>query len=42
MVGELSVEEIIEILYGLCDWYECYYKLIIFDEVLVVVVKFVD
>lgn len=42
MVGEFFVDEIIEILYGLRECYEQYYKLKILDIVLEVVVKLLD
>jgi ATP-dependent Clp protease ATP-binding subunit ClpC len=42
MVGEPSVEETIEILYGLRDRYEKHHKLIISDEALTAAAKFAD
>lgn len=42
MVGEPSVEETIEILYGLRDRYERHHKLVISDEALVAAAKFAD
>jgi ATP-dependent Clp protease ATP-binding subunit ClpC len=42
MVGEPSVEETIEILYGLRDRYEKHHKLIISDESIVAAAKFAD
>nr|YP_009550163.1 ClpC [Tisochrysis lutea]AUM82471.1 ClpC [Tisochrysis lutea] len=42
MVGEPSVEETIEILYGLRDRYERHHKLIISDEALAAAAKFAD
>ena len=42
MVGEPSVEETIEILYGLRDRYEKHHKLVISDEALTAAAKFAD
>jgi len=42
MVGEPSVEETIEILYGLRERYEKHHKLVISDEALVAAAKFAD
>merc|ERR1711966_245378 len=42
MVGEPSVEETIEILYGLRDRYEKHHKLVISDEALAAAAKFAD
>ena len=42
MVGEPSVEETIEILYGLRDRYEKHHKLVISDEALSAAAKFAD
>ena len=42
MVGEPSVEETIEILYGLRDRYERHHKLVISDEALAAAAKFAD
>ena len=42
MVGEPSVDETIEILYGLRERYEKYHKLIISDEALAAAAKFAD
>jgi ATP-dependent Clp protease ATP-binding subunit ClpC len=42
MVGEPSVEETIEILYGLRDRYERHHKLVISDEALTAAAKFAD
>ena len=42
MVGEPSVDETIEILYGLRDRYEKHHKLVISDEALVAAAKFSD
>ena len=42
MVGEPSVDETIEILYGLRDRYEKHHKLVILDEALVAAAKFSD
>jgi ATP-dependent Clp protease ATP-binding subunit ClpC len=42
MVGEPSVDETIEILYGLRERYEKHHKLIISDEALVAAAKFAD
>jgi ATP-dependent Clp protease ATP-binding subunit ClpC len=42
MVGEPTVEETIEILYGLRDRYEKHHKLIISDEALTAAAKFAD
>jgi len=42
MVGEPSVEETIEILYGLRDRYEKHHKLVISDEALAAAAKFSD
>ena len=42
MVGEPSVEETIEILYGLRERYEKHHKLIISDEALTAAAKFAD
>jgi ATP-dependent Clp protease ATP-binding subunit ClpC len=42
MVGEPSVEETIEILYGLRDRYEKHHKLVISDEALTAAAKFSD
>jgi len=42
MVGEPSVEETIEILYGLRDRYESHHKLVISDEALTAAAKFAD
>ncbi len=42
MVGEPSVEETIEILYGLRDRYEKHHKLVIADEALTAAAKFAD
>merc|ERR1711998_140659 len=42
MVGEPSVDETIEILYGLRERYEKHHKLVISDEALVASAKFAD
>jgi len=42
MVGEPSVDETIEILYGLRERYEKHHKLVILDEALVAAAKFAD
>jgi len=42
MVGEPSVEETIEILYGLRERYEKHHKLVILDEALAAAAKFAD
>ena len=42
MVGEPSVDETIEILYGLRDRYEKHHKLVISDEALAAAAKFAD
>merc|ERR1712060_511496 len=42
MIGEPSVDETIEILYGLRDRYEKHHKLVISDEALVAAAKFAD
>nr|YP_010835366.1 Clp protease ATP binding subunit [Cryptomonas gyropyrenoidosa]WFQ83041.1 Clp protease ATP binding subunit [Cryptomonas gyropyrenoidosa] len=42
VVGEPSVEETIEILYGLRDRYEKHHKLVISDEALIAAAKFAD
>jgi ATP-dependent Clp protease ATP-binding subunit ClpC len=42
MVGEPSVDETIEILYGLRDRYEAHHKLVISDEALTAAAKFAD
>ena len=42
MVGEPSVDETIEILYGLRDRYEKHHKLVISDQALVAAAKFAD
>ena len=42
MVGEPSVEETIEILYGLRERYEKHHKLVISDEALAAAAKFAD
>ena len=42
MVGEPSVEETIEILYGLSERYEKHHKLVISDEALAAAAKFAD
>jgi ATP-dependent Clp protease ATP-binding subunit ClpC len=42
MVGEPSVDETIEILYGLRDRYEAHHKLVISDEALAAAAKFAD
>lgn len=41
-MDEFIVEDMIEILKGLCDCYEVYYRINILDEVLEVVVKLSD